>query len=270
VPELPEIETIKRGIKPLILNQVIQKIKVYNHKLRWIIPENISQSLQNKIIRSVKRRGKYLLLTTNNNALVIHLGMSGSLQLLPYPHPLKKHDHVDIILNNATCLCFNDPRRFGSLLLHDTPIAQKLLGNLGIEPLESTFTGQYLYEHSRNKKSAIKLFIMNNHIVTGIGNIYANEALFSAGINPLKSANKITLQEYELLTKSVKKILRTAIKSKGTTFRNFITHDGHSGTFKTLLKTYGRSGQSCVICKNKLESIRIGQRSTVYCPQCQK
>jgi formamidopyrimidine-DNA glycosylase len=270
VPELPEIETLKRGIEPLVLNHIIQKINIYNHQLRWLVPKNISQSVQHQVIRSVQRRGKYLLLITDVDALVIHLGMSGSLQLLPYPHVLKKHDHVDIILDNGKCLCFNDPRRFGVLLLRNTPLAQKLLDNLGIEPLSSEFTGKYLYEQSRKKKGAVKIFIMNSHIVTGIGNIYATEALFLAGIDPRRAVNKITLQECELLVSSIKKILVAAINNKGTTFRNFITHNGSSGEFKAFLKTYGRAGLPCVRCKHKLELIRIGQRSTVYCPFCQK
>jgi formamidopyrimidine-DNA glycosylase len=270
VPELPEIETLKRGIEPLVLNRSIQKVNIYNHLLRWPIPENISASLQQQVIRAVQRRGKYLLLVTDSDALVVHLGMSGSLQILSYPHVLKKHDHIDIILDNSTCLCFNDPRKFGSLLLQSSQLAQKLLNNLGVEPLSASFTGEYLYEHGHKKKTAVKIFIMNSHIVTGVGNIYANEALFLAGIDPRRTVNKITLQEYELLVSSIKKILQTAIANKGTTFRNFITHNGSSGGFKAFLQIYGRGGLPCVRCKHKLESIFIGQRSTVYCPVCQK
>jgi len=270
VPELPEIETIKRGIAPLVLRRTVKKINIYNGNLRWAVPKTISQSLQHQIIHAVQRRGKYLLLVTDGDTLVIHLGMSGSLQLLPYPHVLKKHDHADIVLDNKTCLCFNDPRRFGSLLSRSTPLAQKLLGNLGVEPLSSDFTGKYLYEQARKKKSAIKSFIMNSHMVVGVGNIYANEALFLAGIDPRKPVNQIKLQDYELLAKSIKKILNAAIKANGTTFRNFVTHNGEVGTFKNFLQVYGRGGQRCVNCKHKLKSIRIGQRGTIYCPRCQK
>ena len=201
---------------------------------------------------------------------MVHLGMSGSLRFLNYPHQLTKHDHADIVFDNATCLCFNDPRKFGSLLLRSMPLAQKLLENLGLEPLNTKFTGKYLYEKSRTKKRAIKLFIMDNHIVTGVGNIYANEALFAAGIDPRKPANMVILSSYELLAKSIKKILRAAIKAKGTTFRNFVNYNGDIGTFKEFLKVYGRGGLECVNCKNKLQSIRIGQRNTIYCPRCQK
>lgn len=269
MPELPEIETIRRGIEPLILHQTICKINIYHEKLRWPIDKALAQILLNQKICSVQRRGKYLLLITNKNTLIIHLGMSGNLQILPFPHLLKKHDHVDIILTNGTCLCFNDPRRFGSLLLGETPLAHKLLGNLGIEPLTPQFTGQYLYQQSRNKKTAVKTFIMNSHIVTGIGNIYANEALFLAKINPKKPANEISLQSYKLLVTGIKKILRAAIKNNGTTFRDFITHNGAQGNFKNLLKVYGRGGKPCLNCNKKLKQIRIGQRSTIYCPSCQ-
>jgi len=270
MPELPEIETIKRGIEPLILNRVICKINIYNNKLRWNVPKDISQALQNQVVYSVQRRGKYLLLVTANNALIIHLGMSGSLRLLNYPHELTKHDHADIVFDNAMCLCFNDPRKFGSLLLLNTPLAQKLLRNLGLEPLSSEFIGKYLYEKSRTKKSAIKLLIMDNHVVTGVGNIYANEALFLTEIDPRKPANKVSLPHYELLVKNIKKILMAAIKAKGTTFKNFINYNGEVGSFKKFLKVYGREGLQCVKCRSKLQSIRIGQRNTVYCPKCQK
>jgi formamidopyrimidine-DNA glycosylase len=279
VPELPEIETIRRGIEPLVVGQIIKQINVYNSNLRWPVPKNISNILQNKKICSVERRGRYLLLVTNSKddnlgehsqALIIHLGMSGNLQFLAYPHSLKKHDHVDIVLDNHTCLCFNDPRRFGALLLRETPLSQKLLNNLGIEPLSSKFTGKYLYQQTRKRKMAIKMLIMNNRIVTGIGNIYANEALFLAGIDPRKPADPIKLPDYVLLVRSIKKVLQKAIKNKGTTFRNFVTQNGDPGAFKNFLKVYGRAGQSCVNCKHKLESVRIAQRSTVYCPRCQK
>ena len=275
MPELPEIETLKRGIEPLVLGRSIEKISIYNPLLRWPIPENISAALQRQFIRAVKRRGKYLLLITDDDALVVHLGMSGSLQILSYPHVLKKHDHIDIVhidivLDNNKCLCFNDPRKFGSLLLQSSPLAKKLLNNLGIEPLSSEFTGKYLYEKGCKKKSSVKLFIMDGHIVTGVGNIYANEALFLAGIDPRRAVNNIALQEYELLVSSIKKILQTAIANKGTTFRNFITHNGDMGEFKAFLQVYGRGGLPCVKCKHKLESIFIGQRNTVYCPVCQK
>lgn len=269
MPELPEVETIRGGIEPFVLNQTICKINIYHKKLRWLIDKDLLRNLLGQKISSVQRRGKYLLLVADKDTLIIHLGMSGSLQIKPYPHLLKKHDHVDIILANNKCLCFNDPRRFGALLLAGTPLAYKLLGSLGIEPLTKKFTGQYLYQQAHNKKIAVKIFIMNNHIVTGIGNIYANEALFLAKIDPRKPANEISLQKYKLLVNCIKKILRAAIKNNGTTFRDFVAHDGASGNFKKFLKVYGHNDEPCPICGEKLQQIRIGQRSTIYCPSCQ-
>lgn len=271
MPELPEVETTRRGIEPHILGQKIQKIILRQSKLRWPINEKLSQILLNQSILAVKRRGKYLLLETAVGTLIIHLGMSGSLRILPQNHPIQKHDHVDIIFQNGKCLRFNDPRRFGSILWAETNIeSHPLLKKLGIEPLQKEFSGNYLFELAKNRNIAAKLFIMNHEIVVGVGNIYANEALFAAKLNPRTPAKKITQKQYQQLVNSIKKILQAAIKQGGTTLRNFVSSEGKPGYFIQQLKVYGRGGLPCVRCKSILKEIRLGQRSTVYCSRCQK
>ncbi|KPJ67686.1 MAG: 5-hydroxymethyluracil DNA glycosylase [Coxiella sp. DG_40] len=269
MPELPEVETLRRQLEPQIKNQLISKVVVRQSALRWPIPRNLARKLRGQIVRSVRRRGKYLLLGIDNGSLIIHLGMSGSLLVLPKNHPIKKHDHVDIIFSNNYCLRFNDPRRFGAILWSRDPLKHKLLANLGPEPLTTNFNGEYLYNYSRHRKVAIKPFIMDNHIVTGIGNVYANEALFCAGINPRCKTGKIPKRRYTSLSKCIKKILYAAIKKNGTTFRDFISSNGEPGQFAPRLKVYGRGGMPCTKCGTKLREIKLRQRSTVYCPKCQ-
>jgi len=269
MPELPEVETLRRQLEPQIKNQLISKVVVRQSQLRWSITRNLTAKLQGQIVRSVNRRGKYLLLGTDNGSLIIHLGMSGSLRILPKNYPIKKHDHVDIIFSNGYGLRFNDPRRFGAILWSRDPLKHKLLANLGPEPLTTNFNSEYLCNRSRHRKVAIKPFIMDSHIVTGIGNVYANEALFCAGINPRCQVGKISKQRYAILAKCIKKILHAAIKKNGTTFRDFISSNGEPGQFAPRLKVYGRGSMLCTKCGTKLREIKLRQRSTVYCPKCQ-
>lgn len=216
-------------------------------------------------------RGKYLLLETDRGHVIIHLGMSGSLRILPHSHPVEKHDHIDIVFANGYCLRLTDPRRFGAVLwTSDNPNQHPLLKSLGPEPLEKNFTADYLFQLSRHRKVPIKQFIMNSHIVVGVGNIYASEALFAAGINPRKAAGKLNKHQTQQIVKSIKKILTASIKQGGTTLRDFLHSDGKPGYFINHLKVYDRAGLSCVKCKTKLKEIRQGQRATVYCAQCQK
>jgi len=271
MPELPEVETTRRGIEPHVLNQTITQVVIRKHQLRWKIPSALPQYLENKTINKVERRGKYLLLTTTTGTVIIHLGMSGSLRVLPADSVATKHDHIDLLLTNQLCLRFNDPRRFGCYLWTDeNPLQHSLLKNLGPEPLTTDFHPQYLYQQSRKRKTSIKLFIMDSKIVVGVGNIYANEALFQAGINPKHAAGKVTLEQYSKLVKAIKNILQAAIKQGGTTLRNFISSDGKLGYFKQKLKVYGRGGLDCSNCGTMLKEIRLGQRSTVFCGKCQK
>lgn len=270
MPELPEIETIRRGLLPHILNKKIINVTVRNPHLRWPIDKEIIYQLVHRTILDINRRGKYLLFQLDCGALIIHLGMSGRLRVMEYSAP-EKHDHVDLDLDNHFTLRFTDPRRFGSIFyLQDNPLNHPLLKNLGIEPLEAGLTGEYLYHRSRKKKVAVKLFIMNAHVVTGVGNIYANEALFAAKINPKKPAGKITLSQYTLLAEKIKMVLLDAIAAGGTTFKDFLSSDGKPGYFSQQLKVYDRGGQPCIICKTTLKEIRLGQRQTVFCSRCQK
>ncbi len=271
MPELPEVETALRGIKPYILNQKITYVIVRRPNLRWPIPANLAQLLTGQTVKQLKRRGKYLLLGFDHGTLILHLGMSGSLSVLPEATPHKKHDHVELHFANHKYLRFTDPRRFGAILWTDEKAANHpLISSIGPEPLTNKFDGDYLYSISRNKKAAIKSFIMDGKIVAGVGNIYATEALFLAGIHPNKSAGDVTLNSYRKLVDAIKSILKQAIKQGGTTLKDFVNPSGSPGYFSIQLHVYGRAGKSCPRCKNKLKSIRLLQRSTVYCPYCQK
>ena len=270
MPELPEVETTLRGISPYIEKQTITKVIVRQHSLRWPIPVNLSTTLVNKTIIGIERRAKYLLLKTSDGALIIHLGMSGHLRILSQSLPANKHDHVDLEFQNKKILRFNDPRRFGAFLWVDgNPLNHALLKHLGVEPLTKELTGRYLWQIAQNRKVSIKSFLMDNKVVTGIGNIYATEALFDAKIHPLAMANSLSIERLSRLTQSCKKILKQAIKRGGTTLKDFIHSDGKPGYFANQLKVYGRAGLSCLICNTTLHFIKIGQRSTVYCNKCQ-
>lgn len=271
MPELPEVETSRRGIEPHLYQQTIAKVVIRHYQLRWPIDMNLPRLLANQQIQAITRRAKYILVTTTAGTLLIHLGMSGSLRVLPQDTPLLKHDHVDIILTTGKCLRFNDPRRFGCLLWTETdPSLHPLLNQLGPEPLSEAFDGKDLFIKSRNKKTAIKSFIMDSHIVVGVGNIYANEALFLAGIHPQRPANTLTLAQCEQLAVAIKHVLSSAIEQGGTTLRNFVSSEGKPGYFKQQLLVYGRGGLSCKNCKTLLSEIRLGQRTTVFCLNCQR
>ncbi len=271
MPELPEVETTRCGIEPHLRQQIIADVIIRQHSLRWPVDPTLPNILPNQKIQQISRRGKYILLHCTRGALLIHLGMSGNLRILLEPTPPAKHDHIDIILKNNVALRFNDPRRFGCFLwMEHDPLQHALLKNLGPEPLTTEFNSDYLYQQSRKRNVPIKTFIMDGNIVVGVGNIYANEALFSAGIHPKKSAKTISKESYKKLTKTIKQVLAAAIKQGGTTFRNFISSDGKPGYFKQKLKVYGRSGMPCLTCKTILKEIRLGQRSTVFCGKCQR
>lgn len=270
MPELPEVETTRLGIQPHIEGQTISQLIVREPRLRWPVPAELPALLHKQIIRKVARRGKYLLLHTDIGTVIVHLGMSGSLRILTTATTPAKHDHLDINFNNNICLRFNDPRRFGCFLwTEEDPAQHLLLKHLGPEPLSNHFDGDYLFEISRRRSTPIKNFIMDGQVVVGVGNIYANEALFYAGIHPEKPAGKINAARYFHLAEIIKIILMQAIKIGGTTIRNFSGSDGKPGYFAQQLKVYGRAGLNCINCNNLLIELRIGQRSTIYCPQCQ-
>lgn len=271
MPELPEVETTLRGIEPHIAEQSISKINIYNPNLRWPVNEELPVILKNQTLKTLTRRGKYLILSFNNGHLLLHLGMSGSLRVLKKSEPLQKHDHFEIIFNNDKALRLRDPRRFGSVLWTWDPWENHpLLTKLGPEPLSEAFTDDYLYQNSRNKSVAIKSYIMNSHIVVGVGNIYASESLFLAGINPNKAANKVSKPRYLKLTKAIRFVLSQAIKQGGTTLKDFNSPDGKPGYFAQQLNVYGRKNEPCPQCGKSITQKTINQRATYYCTHCQK
>ncbi len=271
MPELPEVETSRRGIEPHILNRKVTNVIIRQKQLRWPIPATLKKQLTSQIIRQVERRGKYILLRTDAGTVILHLGMSGSLRILKPSITAEKHDHVDICFNNNKVLRLRDPRRFGAVLWTKAdPLKHKLLANLGPEPLDDEFNAQYLFEQSRNRKVAIKTFLMNSHIVVGVGNIYANESLFAATINPGRGANRISLARYQKLVPAIKSILKKSIEQGGTTLKDFINEDGNPGYFQQTLAVYGRESEACNRCGTAITKMVQNQRSTFYCRQCQK
>jgi len=271
MPELPEVETIICGIKNQIINQEIADVIVRQRKLRWLIPRNIESKLIHSVFCKVSRRGKYLLLIANHGTLILHLGMSGKLQILPGDHLPDKHEHFAIVFANGKSLCLTDPRRFGAVLWTAlNPLEHKLLASLGPEPLTVDFSADYLFSKCKNRTTKIKSLLMDSHIVVGVGNIYASEALFFAGVLPCRLAKSLTAEESAKLVRAVKEVLKKAIKKGGTTIRDYVTSDGNFGCFQNYLHVYGRTGTSCRKCNTLIEEQRLGNRSTFYCPKCQR
>lgn len=268
MPELPEVETTRRGVEPWLLGQTIVEVVVRQPQLRWLIPAEV-QLLCGAKVESLSRRAKYLLVHTAVGTAIWHLGMSGSLRIVEAGTEPGKHDHVDWLLSNGKVLRYHDPRRFGALLFVPLGESSPLLAKLGPEPLTAEFTGEYLWQQSRNRTKAVKTFIMDNAIVVGVGNIYANESLFMAGIRPQAPAGKISKARYIVLVEHIKAILQQAIEQGGTTLKDFVGGDGKPGYFAQELLVYGRGGQECANCASLLKEIRIGQRNSVYCPKCQ-
>lgn len=270
MPELPEVETSRRGISPHLLHQRVNAIVIRQPQLRWPIPEGINDLIGQPII-DVARRGKYLLLTTAIGTAILHLGMSGRLRVIPAATAPQKHDHVDFILENQQCLRLTDPRRFGALLWTTAdPQHHPLLQHLGPEPLTAAFNGNYLYKITRKRHISIKQLIMDSKIVVGVGNIYANEALFLARIHPERPVQQLNLRQYMLLAEKIKYVLQAAIEQGGTTLRDFQASDGKPGYFKQHLLVYGRGNKPCYHCQKNLTETRINQRTTVFCAYCQK
>ena len=270
MPELPEVETTLRGIEPHILNKKITSITVRNPSLRWPVPTNsLKASLISNSFLSIKRRGKYLILESLNGFVLIHLGMSGCLRIFDNKSAPEKHDHIDVRFDDNSILRYTDPRRFGSFLWTEEPESHVLISKLGPEPLGNEFSGAHLFEKSRKKKMPVKNFIMDSQIVVGVGNIYASEALFLAGIRPKKYAGRVTHNQYESLVVEIRNLLSKSIEKGGTTLRDFVGGDNKPGYFKQQLNVYGRSGQECKVCESILKNLKIGQRGSVYCPKCQ-
>lgn len=271
MPELPEVETTRRGIEPALVNRVIREVRVRERRLRWALPGGFEAALEGQRVLEVGRRAKYLLLRTEAGTLIVHLGMSGSLRVLPEGTPVLAHDHVDLVLDSGQCVRFNDPRRFGSMhYTTDDPNAHALLRRLAPEPLSDAFDGAYLYAKARRRRVAIKLLLMNAHVVVGVGNIYASEALFRAGISPRRAAGRVSRAQIDALVAAVKKVLGEAIRVGGTTLRDYVNADGMPGYFRQKLYVYERSAEPCRKCGTPVKHCVQGQRSTYWCPACQK
>jgi formamidopyrimidine-DNA glycosylase len=274
MPELPEVEITRRGIEPYLAGKVITGVRVSERILRWPIPRNLGARVTGRRITRVARRGKYILIDCAANGqpgwLILHLGMSGSLRILDGRAKPQRHDHFDLLLGKRL-MRLRDPRRFGAVLWEGGDIARHpLIASLGAEPLEDTFTGKVLYAATRARKAAVKLVLMNAGIVVGVGNIYANESLFHARINPRTQAGRLSLARYETLAAAIKSTLKQALAAGGSSLRDFVHSDGTSGYFQQQYYVYGRTGLPCRICGAAIRQLRQGQRSTFYCPACQK
>jgi formamidopyrimidine-DNA glycosylase len=270
MPELPEVETSRRGIAPWVENQTVKSVVVRDRRLRWPVPVDIDRRLAGATIDRVLRRAKYLLFETASGTLLMHLGMSGSVRIIEADEPAMKHDHVDVRFASGKALRFRDPRRFGCLLWAEEPLEHPLLRDLGPEPLADDFDGDYLWRRARGRKVSIKPFIMNANIVVGVGNIYASEALFGAGINPRRQAGRISAVRMNLLADAIKAVLQRAIKAGGTTLRDFSGGDGEPGYFRQQLDVYERAGRPCRRCETPISAVVLGQRSSYYCKRCQR
>lgn len=271
MPELPEVETTRRGLAPHLIGATVADVVIRHPQLRWPVPTDLPRLLRGQTIRTLRRRAKYLLLGFDHGTLILHLGMSGSLRILPAKTLPEKHDHFDLVLGNGQLMRLRDPRRFGAVLWHEGDISDHpLLAALGPEPLEENFDAAHLYRATRKKTAAIKLVIMDNHVVVGVGNIYANEALFRAGIKPQLAAGKLSRERCTRLAEEIRATLQEAIAKGGSTLRDFVNSDGKPGYFQQHYWVYGRTGEPCRRCGAPIRQIKQGQRSSFYCPACQR
>lgn len=276
MPELPEVETTLRGIQPKTEGHTIKSLLVRNPKLRWPVDTTLCERLPGQSLSRITRRAKYLLLTltsatdSKESHLILHLGMSGNLRVLPHETPPQKHDHIDLLFDNGFMLRYHDPRRFGAFLWTEEPIEQHpLLAHLAPEPLSDEFNGDYLFDILKNKASPIKSLIMNNRYAVGVGNIYANESLFLSGIHPATLGKNLSKKQTDLLVENIKNVLTSAIAKGGTTLKDFLTPDGKPGYFEQELNVYGHEGDDCTVCGTVIERIIQQQRASYFCPKCQ-
>jgi len=271
MPELPEVETTLRGLEPHLLGQRIAGAVIRQPHLRWEIPKQLPVILAGQTIHALYRRAKYLLVECDSGTLILHLGMSGSLRILPADTPPQAHEHFDLILENGMLMRLRDPRRFGAVLWHaGDPMQHPLLEHLGVEPLQGEFSAEYFYRATRTRNAAIKLVIMDHHLVVGVGNIYANEALFRAGIRPQLAASKLSKPRAARLVQTIREALQQAIELGGSSLRDFVGSDGKAGYFQQHYGVYGRAGEACHACGTAIKQIKQGQRSSFYCTTCQK
>jgi len=270
MPELPEVETTCRGIAPHLIGRRVARVVVRNPRLRWRVPTSLGREISGRIIGSVTRRAKYILIATDAGTAILHLGMSGSLRIVAAARPPGKWDHVDFVLAGGDCLRLRDPRRFGSILwTRQDPLAHKLLADIGPEPLTREFSRDYLYDVTRGRSRAIRDTLLDAHIVAGVGNIYANEALFSAGVRPTRPAGRLAFDECKRLVAAIRATLNRAIRSGGSTLRDYHAADGEAGYFQLTARVYGRNADPCRVCRTRIRLVRLGQRSAFYCPKCQ-
>ena len=271
MPELPEVETTRRGLAPHVIGRRIASLTVYDSRLRWPVPADLPERVRGRTIDGIDRRSKYLLFRLGRDTLLMHFGMTGSLRIFRKPPPRRPHDHIDIELDDGAVLRYHDPRRFGAVLwMPQSAQTHKLLANLGPEPLDRAFDAPYLGKALRNRTAAIKLALMDARVVVGVGNIYANEALFHAGIRPTTAARKVSRARLEKLVAATRKVLREAIRSGGSTLRDYVDAGGRPGEAQLRHFVYGRAGQPCRVCKTPVRTRRQGGRASFYCPACQR
>jgi formamidopyrimidine-DNA glycosylase len=271
LPELPEVETTRRGLEPHVRRRRIVALEVYERRLRWPVAARLPAAVAGQRVTGIGRRAKYLLLGLESGTLLVHLGMSGNLRVVKAQEPRRTHDHFDVVLDSGKALRFNDPRRFGSLIFtRADPARHPLLVHLAPEPFDTAFDAQYLWRVTRRRRVAIKQLLMNSHLVVGVGNIYASEALFRARIAPGRRAATLSRVETTQLLRAVRAVLAQAIRAGGTTLRDYVGADGAPGYFRQRLYVYERAGKPCRRCGTAVRSRTQGQRSTYYCPSCQK
>jgi formamidopyrimidine-DNA glycosylase len=271
MPELPEVETTRRGVAPFVEGHRIVRLNVYDPRLRWPVPPNLGARLAGRRIDRLERRSKYLLFRVGEDTLLLHLGMTGSLRAFTEPPPRRKHDHVDLVVDSGATLRYHDPRRFGALLWVPGPAeAHPLLAALGPEPFDPAFGPEYLWHSTRRRSTAIKVALMDNRLVVGVGNIYANESLFRAGIRPTTPAHRISKARLARLVTEVRATLADAIAKGGSTLRDYVDSRGEPGYFQLDYFVYGREGAPCKVCGTPIRTVRLSGRATSYCPRCQR
>jgi formamidopyrimidine-DNA glycosylase len=271
MPELPEVETTRRGVAPRVVGRRVAALTVYDRRLRWPVPDDLERRLRGRKVERVDRRSKYLLFRIGDGTLLVHLGMTGSLRVFSHPPPRRAHDHVDLVLDDGTLLRYHDPRRFGAMLwIADGADAHPLLRHLGPEPFDAAFDADHLWRATRGRRVAVKHARMDNRLVVGVGNIYANEALFRAGIRPTVPAGRLSRPRLARLVTAVREVLTEAIAKGGSTLRDYVDSSGAPGYFQLQYHVYDRAGDACRVCGTPIKARRLGQRSSYYCPGCQR